>query len=167
MQTQAHTANRAQRRAKPAKQGGRTPYSDPVAGLRTLHNCAPYRENELVHEHVLTRCAFDRLRNGQGVSEDFDRISMMLNIGLVRSEGIDDLLVQTMVRGQDAMCRMKDRVLRGLPFGFDASGLMDVPVALDAFEAILDASSPQQMVFAMREVYGRIGKKYHFTHAHL
>lgn len=52
--------------------------------------------------------------------------------------------------------RCKDRYLRGLPFGFDALGLQQVPDALDAYEAIVDASSPQQLKLAIREAYRRI-----------
>ena len=161
MQTQAHTANRAQRRAKPTT--SRRKAVDATAGLRALESSRPYDLGEMVHEHIKTRVSFDNLRHGNGVSEDFDRVSMVLNIGLVRAEGIDALLIETMQRAQDAMCRMKDRVLRGLPFGFDASGLSDVPVALDAFEAILDASSPQQMKTAMQVVWQRIFNKDYFN----
>ena len=46
--------------------------------------------------------------------------------------------------------------LRGLPFGFDGAGLNDVPDALDALEAITDASSPQQLKLAIKEAYKRI-----------
>jgi hypothetical protein len=40
--------------------------------------------------------------------------------------------------------------------GFDAQGLQDVPEALEAYEAILDASSPLQMTLAIKEAYRRI-----------
>lgn len=156
MQTQAHTANRAQRRAKPAKAAAPRNI-DPVAGLRTLHNCRPFEDGAMVHEHIQMRMCFDALRNGAGTESDFDRISMVLNVGLVRAEQIDDLLVQTMQSAQNAMLRMQARVLRGLPFGFDAGGLQDLPVAMDAYEAILNASSPAQMMCAMHKVWARMG----------
>lgn len=156
--------NRAQRRASQFKRGHRhqlhqvNRHTDPAAGLRLLHNARPYDEGEMLNEHVLTRAAFERLRGGNGSEEDFDRVSMMLNIGLVRSEGIGNgkLLVETMQRAQQAMVRMKDRYLRGLRFGFDADGLATVPAALDAYETIMDASSPLQMKQAIQEAYARI-----------
>jgi hypothetical protein len=74
----------------------------------------------------------------------------------MRAEDIDPLLVETMARGQMAFVRMKDRYLRGLPFGFDAQGLQDVPDALDAYQAMVDASSPLQMRLATNEAYRRI-----------
>ncbi len=158
MQTQAHTANRAARRAK-VKAKPAPVRKDATGWARTLENCRPFEPGEMLHEHIKNRTAYDNLRHGEGTQADFDRVAMMLNVGLVRSESIDALLVQTMQRGQDAMCRMKDRALRGLPFGFDAAGLSDVPVALDAFEAILDASSPQQMQTAVQVVWHRMFNK--------
>jgi hypothetical protein len=124
--------------------------------LRLLDHSRPYETDEMLPEHVLTRAAFERLRTGCGDEADFDRVSMMLNIGLVRAEDIDALLVETIVRGQMAFVRCKDRFLRGMSFGFDAQGLQDVPDALDVYEAIVDASSPQQLKLAIREAYRRI-----------
>lgn len=153
--------NRAIRRAAQFKRGMQAAihrHVDPTAGLRLLHNARPYEAGEMVDEHIKTRAAFDRLRDGQGDEEDFDRVSMMLNIGLVRSENIGggELLVQTMQKAQEAMARMKARYLRGLRFGFDAGGLASVPAALDAYETIMDASSPAQMKQAICEAYTRI-----------
>jgi hypothetical protein len=40
--------------------------------------------------------------------------------------------------------------------GFDAQGLQDVPNALEAYIAIVDASSPMQLKLAIKEAYRRI-----------
>lgn len=153
-----HSMNRAQRRASQHKRGTirKLHHVDPVAGLRLLDHSRPYEPGEMVSEHVLTRAAYERLRTGCGDEADFDRVSMMLNIGLVRAEDIDALLVETIMRGQMAFVRCKDRFLRGLSFGFDAQGLQDVPEALDVYEIIVDSSSPQQLKLAIREAYRRI-----------
>jgi hypothetical protein len=150
--------NRAQRRASQHKRGTiRNLYHiDPVAGLRLLDHARPYEPGEMIAEHNLTRAAFERLRTGCGDEADFDRVSMVFNIALMRAEDIDPLLVETMTRGQMAFVRMKDRYLRGLPFGFDAQGLQDVPDALDAYQVMVDASSPLQMRLAINEAYRRI-----------
>lgn len=152
--------NRAQRRAAQHKRTTlRTIHrADPTAALRLLHNARPYEAGEMVEEHLKTRASYERLRDGQGDEEDFDRLGMMLNIGLVRSEDIThgELLVHTMQKAQEAMARMKARYLRGLRFGFDAEGLASVPEALDAYETIMDASSPLQMKQAIQEAYYRI-----------
>ena len=150
--------NRAQRRASQHKRGTiRALYHvDPVAGLRLLDHSRPYEPGEMVPEHNLTQAAYERLRTGCGNEADFDRVSMMLNIALVRAESIDAALVATIQAAQMAFVRCKDRFLRGLPFGFDAPGLREVPEALDVLEAITDASSPQQLKLAIKEAYRRI-----------
>ena len=40
--------------------------------------------------------------------------------------------------------------------GFEAQGLQDVPHALEAYIAIVDASSPMQLKLAIKEAYRRI-----------
>ena len=129
---------------------------DPLAPLRLLNTARPYEPGEMIEEHVATKAAYIRLRDGDGTEDDFDRVSMILNVGLLRSEQIDPLLVETMQRAQWAMARMKDRYLRGLRFGCDAQGLQDIPQALDAYETVMDASSPLQMKLAIQGAYARI-----------
>lgn len=153
--------NRAQRRAaartqrtRPARHKARR--VDPIAGIRLLHNARPYESGGMVEEHVLTRAAFERLRTGAGSETDFDRVSMMFNIGMIRAEAIDPLLVETMQRGQMAFVRMQARYRRGLPLGFDAQGLHDVPEAIDVYEVMVDHSSPQQMIDCIKAAYARI-----------
>jgi hypothetical protein len=126
------------------------------AGMQLLNRARPYEPGEMVAEHILTREAFNRLGSGSGNEDDFDRVSMMMNVGMIRAESIDPSLVQTMRLGQDAFVRMKDRYLRGLSFGFDADGLRDAPAALNAYEDILDASSPLQMIMSIRQAWARI-----------
>jgi hypothetical protein len=126
------------------------------AGMLLLDRARPYEPGEMVAEHIRTREAFERLRTGAGDEEDFDRVSMMFNVGMIRAESIDLSLLHIMQRGQDAFVRMKDRYLRGLSFGLDADGLTTAPEALDAYEVILDASSPLQMLQAIRAAYKRI-----------
>jgi hypothetical protein len=151
--------NRALRRAsKQRQQKCKTQPRRQVlnAGLLLLDRARPYDPGEMVAEHILTRLSFDNLRDGKGTADDFDRVSMMMNIGLIRAEQIDVELVDIMKAGQTAFVRMRDRYQRGLSFGFDAEGLQSAPAALDAYEVIVDASSPLQMLQAIREAYKRI-----------
>lgn len=150
--------NREQRRAARRAHPVAHRRVDDLAGLRLLDHSRPYAPDEMIHEHILTRAAFERLRTGCGDESDFDRVSMILNIGLIRAEEIDLQLVQAIQSGQSAFVRMKDRYLRGLGFGFDADGLRDVPEALDVYESVMDSSSPQQMKLAIRAAYARISK---------
>jgi len=118
------------------------PEPDKLAPLRLLDIARPYEPGEMVEEHVATKAAYIRLRDGDGTEDDFDRVSMILNVGLLRSEQIDPLLVETMQRG--------------LRFGCDAQGLQDIPEAIDAYETVMDASSPLQMKLAIQGAYARI-----------
>lgn len=147
--------NRASRRATKLKPRP-DPHIDPTAGFRLLHNARAYEPGEMVDEHLKTRAAFERLRDGTGTNDDFDRVAMMLNIGLIRAEQIDTGMVRTIQDAQDAMCRMRERSVRGLSLLFDAGGLKTVPDALTAYEAIMDASSPLQMQQAINAAWARI-----------
>ena len=129
---------------------------DPTAAFRLLGMAKPHEPGRLVTEHIECRVSFERLRDGGASEQDFDLVGHVLNSALVRAEQIDELLVETIQRGQEAMVRMKDRYLRGLRFGFDAAGLRDVPAALDAWEAMADASSPLQLQHAIKEAYRRM-----------
>jgi len=148
--------NREQRRAaahaKPIKPVRR---ADPTSSIRLIHKVQPFQPGELVTQHVETRAAFERLRTGNGSKEDFDRVSMTVNIGLVIAERIDKSIVNTMILGQAAMMRMRDRYTRGHALGFDAVGLVDLPKALADYEDIADAQSEMQITQAVREAYRR------------
>lgn len=148
--------NREQRRAAKRQTKFQPRRTVSNAGLLLLDRARPYEPGEMIQEHNLTTAAFIRLRDGQGDEDDFNRVSMMLNIGLIRAEQISPELVHSMQRGQEAFVRMKDRYLRGLAFGFDAEGLQSAPAALDDYRVILDASSPLQMLMAIKEAYKRI-----------
>lgn len=148
--------NRALRRAAERARPAPTRRADPTTATRLLAQCRPFDDGDMTHEHLITRAAFERLRDFAGDEGDFDRVGMILNIGLIRAEAIDPLLVCTMQRAADAMVRMRDRHSHGLRLGFDAAGLQDVPAALDAYEAICDASSPRQMTDAIQEAWRRI-----------
>lgn len=161
--TSTYTPNRQQRRqAARAKRRGiacnpTTGHTiDPTAGIRALNNSRVYEDGEMTTEHLYTRAAFERLCDGTGDESDFDHLGMILNIALIRAESISPQLVTTAQAAQSAMCRMKERYLKGLRFGFDATGLRDTIAAIDDFEVIFEASTPNQMKAAIKEAYARI-----------
>lgn len=139
------------------RKAGLMPNANPFAVPTLLNQARPFDGEEEV-QHLIDdhQAAYQRLATGKGTEEDFDNVSMKLNVGLVRAEEIDPLLVATMKLGQGAMVRMQARVARGLSFGFDADGLRDVPFALEAYEAILAKSSPLQMKHAIQEAWSRV-----------
>lgn len=152
----SRTERRAARHKRPKTNRNAITPERATAWAQLIESVRPYDPGEMVKEFVNIRAALERLRTGVGTEPDFDLVSMSMNMGLVRAEAIDPELVAIMTAGQDAFVRMKDRYLRGLAFGFDAQGLQDVPVAIDAYEAMVDASSPRQMIDSIRETYRRI-----------
>ena len=139
------------------KRAGLAPVCDRFAGMELLNQARAFDGEEEV-KHLITehQAAFKRLASGAGDESDYDNVSMKLNVGLVRAEQIAPTLVATMALAQGAMIRMRERVLRGLSYGFDADGLRDVPYALEAYEVILINSSPLQMKLAIQEAWRRV-----------
>ena len=143
---------RAMKRSKPAK--ART--VDRFAGINLLNRARPYEEGEMAHEHLKTQAAFERLRTGAGDEDDFDRVSMLLNVGMIRAESISQDIVLIMQNGQHAMNRMKARYLKVGSLAFDGPGIEAVDYALETYQSIMDMSSPLQMIKAIQEAYKRI-----------
>ena len=155
-QTLSRALRRAARYKKPRTDRNAVSPERATAWANLIESVRSYDPGEMTKEFVLIRAAFERLRTGAGDTGDFDLVSISMNMGLIRAEEISPDLVATMAAAQQAFVRMKDRYLRGLAFGFDAQGLHDVPPAIDAYEAIVDASSPQQMLMSVDETYRRI-----------
>ena len=141
--------NRADRRAM-AKAAKRKPA--PRRALRNLtlpqiilENARPHDAGEKTDEHLVTRACLDRLIDGSADSNDFDHVAMVINMVKVRALEIDAALADTLEHAQDAMGRCKARHYSHGRFGFDGPGLQTMREAIDAAEAIIDASSPLQM----------------------
>lgn len=151
--------NRAQRRASQfgrRRPGERAPKGHPLEGLFVLDNARPHEPGEKAGAHIKTLALFERLVSGAGDEDDFDHVAMVINIAKVRAIEIDATLADMIERAQDAMGRCKARQQRTGRFGFDGPGLTQTRDALDAAQAIIDASSPLQMHHARRVVIDTI-----------
>ena len=148
--------NREQRRAMKRSKPTKARKVDRFAGINLLNRARPYEEGEMAHEHLITLAAFERLRTGMGDEADFDRVSMLLNVGMIRAESISHDIVLIMKDGQHALNRMKARYLKVGSLAFDGPGLEAADYALETYQTIMDNSSPLQMIQAIREVYKRI-----------
>lgn len=141
-------------RRKQAREARRQPkarvltLAQAVAPLALLDNARPHEDGEKAHEHLVLRAALDRLIDGTADTDDFDAVAMHINIVKIRALEIDEGLADTIERAQDAMGRCKQRWIERGRFGFDGAGLVAVRDAMDAAEAIVDASSPLQMMVA-------------------
>lgn len=148
--------NREQRRAMKRSKQTKARKVDRFAGINLLNRARPYEEGEMAHEHLITMAAFERLRTGMGDEADFDRVSMLLNVGMIRAESISQDIVLIMQNGQHAMNRMKARYLKVGSLAFDGPGIEAVDYALETYQSIMDMSSPLQMIKAIQEAYKRI-----------
>lgn len=118
---------------------------DPLAGLRRLDMARPFDPGDTTEQHIKTRAAFERLENGTADNDDFDRVAMALNLAKVRALEIDRGLADLLEVGQEAMTavrRRHDKWAKWEVLPAERSAIVD---ALDAHEAITDASSPLQM----------------------
>ncbi len=149
-------ARRAARYKRPKTDRNRRTPEQANAWARLIEDVRPYDAGDMTENFVRIRVCFERLRTGVGDELDFDLVSKHVNMGMLRAEQIDPDLVAIMARGQQALVRTKARRLRGLALGFDAQGLQDLPAAIDVFEVIAEASSPQQMQQAITEMFRRI-----------
>lgn len=142
--------NRAQRRAQRFGRRAQPTRDLTPTGMFILENARPHDPEETAGAHLKTLASFERCRDGAGNEDDFDHVAMVLNICKVRALDIDATLADMIERAQDAMLRAKERYLRLGRFGFDGPGLTQVRDALEASQAIIDASSPLQMRSAQR-----------------
>lgn len=146
MNRQMRRMARRAARAKPERE------FDDLAPLVLLYNASPHEPGEKTVEHIKTLSSFDRLKDGSADEDDFIRVAMVINMTKVRAMEIDEALADMLERGQDAMNRCAQRFARVGRYGFDGPGLLLVEESLEAAQAIIDASSPLQMLTARNVV---------------
>ena len=120
-------------------------HADPLAAHRLLDMARPYNPGDTTEQHIKTRAAFERLGNGTADNDDFDRVAMALNLAKVRALEIDRALADLLEAGQDAMTAVRKRHEKWAKWEVLPAERSAIVEALDAHEAITDASSPLQM----------------------
>ena len=124
-------------------------HTDPLAGIRVLDRARPFDEGDTTAEHIKTRACFERLADGTADNDDFDRVAMAINLAKVRALEIDDGLASVLECGQDAMHALRARHERWAKWDMLPAERAAITQAMDAHEAITDASSPLQMMAAL------------------
>ena len=120
-------------------------HMDPLAGIRVLDRARPFDEGDTTAEHIKTRACFERLADGTADNDDFDRVAMALNLAKVRALEIDRALADLLEAGQTAMTAVRKRHDKWAKWEVLPAERAAIVEALDAHEAITDASSPLQM----------------------
>ena len=131
---------------------------DKLAGFRLLDRARPFDEGDTTGEHIKTRACFERLADGTADNDDFDRVAMALNLAKVRALEIDQALANLLEVGQDAMAAIRRRHDKWAKWEVLPAERTAIVEALDAHEAITDASSPLQMMAAL-DVVRRVIKQ--------
>ena len=122
---------------------------DKLAGFRLLDRARPFDEGDTTEQHIKTRACFERLADGTADNDDFDRVAMALNLAKVRALEIDQALANLLKVGQDAMAAIRRRHDKWAKWEVLPAERTAIVEALDAHEAITDASSPLQMMAAL------------------
>ena len=124
-------------------------HADPLAGLRLLDKARPFDPGDTTEQHIKTRACFERLADGTADNDDFDRVAMAINLAKVRALEIDRGLADLLESGQHAMTAVRKRHDRWGKWEVLPAERVAIVEALDAHEAITDASSPLQMHAAL------------------
>lgn len=120
-----------------------------TVGLQLLDDARPFDAGDTTDQHIKTRTAFERLCEGTADDGDFDRVAIAINLAKVRAMEIDPQLADVLEAAQTAMTGLRKRQERWGKWDVLEVERGAVLYALDANEAIVDASSPLQMRRAM------------------
>lgn len=123
--------------------------ADQLASLRLLDRARPFDPGDTTEQHIKTRACFERLTDGTADNDDFDSVAMAINLAKVRALEIDRSLADLLEAGQDAMTAVRKRHDRWGKWEVLPAERVAIVEALDAHEAITDASSPLQMHVAL------------------
>ena len=121
-----------------------------TAGLQLLDDARPFDAGDTTDSHIKTRAAFDRLCDSTADEDDFDRVAIAINLAKVRALEIDPKLADVLEVAQESMTALRKRQERWGKWDVLPAERASVLYALDANEAIVDASSPLQMRRAMQ-----------------
>ncbi|MCS4508920.1 hypothetical protein [Xylophilus ampelinus] len=150
--------NRAQRRAAGHRRAPNRNQlrADPTAAFAAIGACLEIEPASADHLLIVARSAFRDMAAGSTDPQLFDALGMQPNVGLIRAESIAPELVQLLMAAADAMREADDIYGRHNRYGFTGPGLQAMATGLDAYEAILRASTPAQMRTATKEMIRRM-----------
>lgn len=132
--------------------------------LDAITACQPFPEAEITRILLKVHAAFEHLSKGGSDVDQFDRMAAVLNVGMVRSEGIGEQGVAVFKAAQAALMECDELLGRHKRFGFTGPGLEAMKEAIGLYEEIVRVSTPKQMADAQAECMTRM-RKGHFTQA--
>lgn len=124
--------------------------------LDAVTACQPFPEAEITRILLKVHTAFEHLSNGGGDPDQFDRMAAVLNVGMVRSEGIGQAGVEMFKAAQAALMEADALYGRHRKFGFTGCGLEAMKDAIALYEVLIRNSTPRQMEAAQQECMRRV-----------
>lgn len=115
----------------------------------------PFSQEACTDINLPVRIAYESLRTGQGHEADFHTLAAAINVALVRGDAVPEC-VRVCQEAQAALMRMMERHHRLGVWGMDGMALQEIPPAIDLYEQIVETSTPQQLMEAMRETVRRM-----------
>lgn len=136
--------------------------------LNAINRCRPYTseppiggiegtESAATKAMLIVRQAFQSLKSGEVAPDDeetFDKLSHALGVACVRAGQIGgpeidgNPMLEILVPGNAALRRCLDRRRKRGVWGLDGPAITELTEAIEVYEAIVQASSPEQMTAA-------------------
>lgn len=150
-----------------ARKRAARPPANGAEWLNAIGRCRPYSAEPVIgswlpgtsaiSDTILleARMAYQRIKDGQVAPEEtepFDMLAHVIGVGKIRGievAGEDgNPILPVMNAAENALRRLRDRWERLSVWGLDGPGIAEIADALDIYQELLLASSPQQMADA-------------------
>jgi hypothetical protein len=145
MKTKHRTASKAKRKWQ----------ADPSVIYRTMGKFQDFTPEEKGQIVAPCRLAFERIRLGEGKSNDFICLSDACNVSMVRAEKISPLVESVCLVARDALLRCKSRFYKTGRWGFDGPALSAITDMLDVYEQMAGLLKPHQIQDDLAEAMRR------------
>ena len=130
--------------------------ADPSAIYRVMSKIQMFTDDEQIKLKLPVREAFERIKNGSGVENDFHTLAAAVNVTMVRAEKIDPLAEETAIHAKAALMRTLHRHQATGRWGFDGPALSEIADCIDLHEQLIELQTPLQMQEAMQTVIARM-----------
>lgn len=129
---------------------------DPLAAFRSASRQLPLDSGQKLQLGVVLRTHLEALRTGKADATAFHNLASGVNVSMVLAErGLGAEYSDLIGAAQDAMVRFKVNGDRGR-WLLDGPSLVSLKDWLDVYEAQLEATSQQEAMDALDEVYKRV-----------
>ena len=123
---------------------------DRFAALKLISKVSAPSPEDVVAQQNRIRVCFLKLLDGTADPADFDTVAMHVNTCKLRALEISDELAEILTQGQLANSKVRERYIKWNKFQVLPDERKAVVQALEACDAIVEASTPMQMEMAQK-----------------